>query len=153
MTAGRIPGWSYAEVLPYFKRAEDNQRFADLYHGYGGPLGVSAPVNPLPVSEAFLRAAQELGIPYNPDFNGRHQAGIGHYQVTVRDARRSSAADRLSQADPPSPQSDGHGPARSFGAILVEGGRATGVELADSTPCGRSGRCCSPPAPSARRGC
>jgi choline dehydrogenase-like flavoprotein len=100
-----IPGWRYAEVLPYFKRAEDNQRFADLYHGYGGPLGVSASVNPLPVSEAFLRAAQEMGIPYNPDFNGRHQAGIGHYQVTVREAllRR----DRLSEADPPSPQSDG----------------------------------------------
>ena len=50
-------GWSYREVLPYFKRAEDNQRFADDYHGYGGPLGVSVPVNPLPISEAFLRAA------------------------------------------------------------------------------------------------
>ena len=79
-------------MLPYFKRAEDNQRFADDYHGYGGPLGVSVPVNPLPISEAFLRAAQEYGIPYNPDFNGARQEGVGHYQVTERDARRSSAA-------------------------------------------------------------
>jgi choline dehydrogenase-like flavoprotein len=85
-------GWSYSEVLPYFKRAEDNQRFADVYHGNGGPLGVSVPVNPLPISEAFLRAAQEYGIPYNPDFNGARQEGIGHYQVTVRNARRSSTA-------------------------------------------------------------
>ena len=45
-------GWSYAEILPYFKRAEDNQRFSDEYHGTGGPLGVSVPVNPLPISEA-----------------------------------------------------------------------------------------------------
>src|SRR5262249_12541088 len=85
-------GWSYHEVLPYFRRAEDNDRFADEYHGYGGPLGVSVPVNPLPISEAFLRAAQEYGIPYNPDFNGVRQPGVGHYQVTVRDARRCSTA-------------------------------------------------------------
>ena len=85
-------GWGYADVLPYFKRAEDNQRFVDAYHDYGGPIGVSAPINPLPINEAFLRAAQEYGIPYNPDFNGAKQDGIGHYQVTVRGVRRSSAA-------------------------------------------------------------
>jgi choline dehydrogenase-like flavoprotein len=128
-----IPGWRYAEVLPYFKRAEDNQRFADLYHGYGGPLGVSAPVNPLPVSEAFLRAAQELGIPYNPDFNGKHQAGIGHYQVTVRDARRSSAATAYLRPIRHRPNLTVRTGA-IVRRILVEGGRATGVELADSTP-------------------
>ena len=85
-------GWSYRDVLPYFRRAEHNERFADDYHGSGGPLGVSIPINPLPISEAFLRAAQQFGIPYNPDFNGARQEGIGHYQVTVRDARRSSTA-------------------------------------------------------------
>ncbi len=90
-TAG-CTGWSYAEILPYFKRAEENQRFADAYHGYGGPLGVSAPVNPLPIGEAFIRAGQEFGLPYNPDFNGAQQEGVGHYQVTVRNARRSSGA-------------------------------------------------------------
>jgi Choline dehydrogenase and related flavoproteins len=61
-----IPGWSYAEVLPYFKRAEDNQRFADLYHGYGGPLGVSAPVNPLPVSEASCARRRSSAFPIIP---------------------------------------------------------------------------------------
>jgi choline dehydrogenase-like flavoprotein len=122
-------GWSYRDVLPYFRRAEDNQRFADIYHGSGGPIGVSVPVNPLPISEAFLRAAQEYGIPYNPDFNGRRQEGIGHYQVTVKDARRSSAATGYLK------------PARNrtnltvrTGAsalrVLVEKGRAVGVEIA-----------------------
>ena len=85
-------GWSYRDVLPYFRRAEHNQRFDDEFHGGDGPLGVSVPVNPLPISEAFLRAAQQFGMAYNPDFNGARQAGVGHYQVTVRDARRSSAS-------------------------------------------------------------
>ena len=85
-------GWSYREVLPYFIRSEDNQRLVNAYHGYGGPLGVSYPVNPLPISFAFLRAAQEVGIPFNDDFNGALQDGIGHYQLSTRDARRSSAS-------------------------------------------------------------
>jgi choline dehydrogenase-like flavoprotein len=58
-------GWDYRSVLPYFKRAEDNQRFADDYHSYGGPLGVSMPVSALPICDAYIRAGQELGIPYN----------------------------------------------------------------------------------------
>lgn len=85
-------GWSYREVLPYFKRSEDNQRLVDAYHSYGGPLGVSYPVNPPPISNAFLRAAQEAGVPFNHDFNGAVQDGIGHYQLSTRDARRSSTA-------------------------------------------------------------
>lgn len=121
-------GWSYADVLPYFKRAEDNQRFVNAYHGVGGPLGVSVPINPLPISEAFIRAGQQMGLPYNPDFNGERQAGVGHYQVTVRDARRSSAASAYLR------------PARGranltvrtgalVSRIVVENGRAVGVEL------------------------
>ncbi|PZO79325.1 MAG: alanine-phosphoribitol ligase [Mesorhizobium amorphae] len=85
-------GWSYRDVLPYFKRAEDNQRFADDYHAYGGPLGVSMPVSALPICDAYIRAGQELGIPYNHDFNGAKQGGVGFYQLTQRDRRRSSAA-------------------------------------------------------------
>jgi choline dehydrogenase-like flavoprotein len=85
-------GWRYADVLPYFKRAEDNQRLVDDYHGYGGPLGVSAPVNPLPICDAYLRAAQEAGLPFNPDFNGTRQDGCGYYQLTIRGSRRCSAA-------------------------------------------------------------
>ena len=85
-------GWSYADVLPYFRRAEDNERLVDRYHGSGGPLGVSDPVSPHYLTRAFVRAAQEAGLPYNPDFNGARQEGCGLYQVTQRGARRCSAA-------------------------------------------------------------
>jgi choline dehydrogenase-like flavoprotein len=85
-------GWSYADVLPYFKRAENNQRFANDFHGYGGPLGVSNPISPLPICEAYFQAGQELGIPFNPDFNGAQQEGLGYYQLTQFEARRSSTS-------------------------------------------------------------
>ena len=85
-------GWSYREVLPYFKRAEGNQRFHDDYHGTDGELGVSMPRGALPICDAFIKAAQQWGMPYNPDFNGRQQAGIGFYQLTQKDARRSSTS-------------------------------------------------------------
>ncbi|MBO9475292.1 GMC family oxidoreductase N-terminal domain-containing protein [Shimia sp. R10_1] len=85
-------GWSYREVLPYFKRAEGNERFEDDYHGGDGPLGVSMPRGALPICSAFIRAAQQWGLPYNPDFNGKQQAGCGFYQLTQKDARRSSTA-------------------------------------------------------------
>ncbi|MDE2385813.1 MAG: GMC family oxidoreductase N-terminal domain-containing protein [Alphaproteobacteria bacterium] len=85
-------GWDYLSVLPYFKRAEDNQHLADDYHSYGGPLGVSRPAATLPICDAYLRAGQEAGIPYNPDFNGRVQAGVGYYQLTQKNRRRSSAS-------------------------------------------------------------
>ncbi|MBA8877629.1 GMC family oxidoreductase [Phyllobacterium myrsinacearum] len=122
-------GWSYRDVLPYFKRAEDNQRFADDYHSYGGPLGVSMPVATLPICDAYIRAGQELGIPYNHDFNGKQQAGVGFYQLTQRDRRRSSASMAYLA------------PIRSrknltvrMGAqvtkIVVENSRAVGVEIA-----------------------
>jgi choline dehydrogenase len=81
-------GWSYRDVLPYFRRAEDNERFSDQYHGGGGPLGVSDPISAHPLSRAFVRA----GLPYNPDFNGARQEGCGLYQVTQRAAKRCSAA-------------------------------------------------------------
>ncbi len=83
-------GWSYAEVLPYFLKAEDNSRYADAYHGQGGPLCVSDVV-PHKLTQAFVRAGQQAGMPFNPDFNGAEQAGLGFYQVTNRGGRRSSA--------------------------------------------------------------
>lgn len=85
-------GWSYADVLPYFRRSEDNQSFLNAYHGAGGPLGVSQPTALLPVTYAFVRAAQSWGMPFNADFNGAEQAGCGFYQLTQRDACRSSTA-------------------------------------------------------------
>jgi choline dehydrogenase-like flavoprotein len=130
-TEAGCEGWSYRDVLPYFKRSEDNQRLVNDYHGYGGPLGVSYPVNPPPISFAFLRAAQEAGIPFNDDFNGAVQDGIGHYQLTTRNAERSSTA------------SGYLGPVRSRPnltvrlntptlRILVENLRAVGVEVGNS---------------------
>lgn len=133
-------GWSYREVLPYFKRAEDNERFVDAYHGYGGPLGVSVPVNPLPISEAFLRAAQEYGIPYNPDFNGARQEGIGHYQVTVRGARRSSAATAYLKPIRYRPNLTIKTKTLAT-RIVVEGARAVGVEIVENGAAPTTVRC------------
>jgi len=89
---GGATGWSYRDVLPYFKRSENNQRFANEFHSYGGPIGVSNPISPLPICEAFFQAGQELGIPFNPDFNGQSQEGLGYYQLTQLNARRSSTS-------------------------------------------------------------
>ncbi|VAW16161.1 Oxidoreductase, GMC family [hydrothermal vent metagenome] len=124
-------GWSYREVLPYFKRAEDNERFANDYHGYGGPLGVSNPVSPLPICEGFLRAAQEFGLPYNPDFNGRLQGGVGYYQLSQRYARRSSASGAYIK---PYEKKRPNLTVRTsvlVTRIVVENGRAIGVEIVE----------------------
>lgn len=122
-------GWSYREVLPYFTRAEGNDRFADAYHGVDGPLGVSMPRGALPVCDAFIRAAQQYGIPYNPDFNGRVQGGVGYYQLTQRDVRRSSAATAYLRPAEPRPNLTVLTGAQAT-RILVEKRRAVGVEVA-----------------------
>jgi choline dehydrogenase len=85
-------GWGYADVLPYFKRAEDNQRGANEYHGVGGPLSVSDPTDRHPLCDAFFAAAESCGYPRNPDINGATQAGFGYNQVTQRRGRRCSTA-------------------------------------------------------------
>ncbi len=85
-------GWGFADVLPYFKRAEDQERGADDLHGEGGPLAVSDHRAQHPLSDAFVDAAIEAGIPANPDFNGPNQEGVGYYQLTARNARRCSTA-------------------------------------------------------------
>ena len=85
-------GWGYEDVLPYFKKAENQQRGADEYHGAGGPLPVSDWRHHDPLSEAFVKAAGEAGIPFNPDFNGAKQEGAGFFQTTTRRGRRASSA-------------------------------------------------------------
>ncbi len=85
-------GWGFDDLLPYFIRAEDQQRGADAYHGIGGPLSVSDPTEPHPLCDAFIAAAMEAGHPANRDFNGESQAGAGYYQATARNGRRVSAA-------------------------------------------------------------
>jgi choline dehydrogenase-like flavoprotein len=120
-------GWSYRDVLPYFKRSENNQRYANEFHGYGGPLGVSCPISPLPICEAFFQAGQELGIPFNPDFNGAVQDGLGYYQLTQLNARRSSASIGFLDPVRSRPNLTVKLQARAL-RVTVEGGRAVGVE-------------------------
>ncbi|HWP01629.1 MAG TPA: choline dehydrogenase [Methylococcus sp.] len=86
-------GWSYEEVLPYFIKAESNQTFSDRYHGKAGPLAVTSHFPSNPLVEHYLAAAQEVGIPFNPDFNGKVQEGCGPMQATIRNGARCSAAD------------------------------------------------------------
>jgi choline dehydrogenase len=85
-------GWGYDDVLPYFKKAEDQQRGGNEFHGVGGPLPVSDWRHADPLSEAFVVAAAETGIPTNPDFNGATQEGAGFFQTTTRRGRRASTA-------------------------------------------------------------
>ena len=125
-------GWSYEDVLPYFKKSEDNDTYNGRLHGKGGPLGVSMPAAPLPICDAFIEAAGQVGIPKTTDVNGEKQDGAGYYQLTQKHARRSSAAMAFL------------GQARGRGnltiqmkaqvkRIVVEHGRASGVEMADGS--------------------
>lgn len=131
---GGCEGWSYRDILPYFKRAEGNERFHDDYHGTDGPLGVSSSRGRLPISDAFVRAAQEYGIPYNPDFNGKQQAGTGFYQLNQRNAERSSASMAYLHpaAKRPNLTVRSHQQVRR---VVLENGRAIGIEVeTDGTP-------------------
>lgn len=85
-------GWSYREVLPYFLRSEDNQQFGLPWHGQGGPLKVGALRSENPFQQVFLNAVAETGLPFNQDFNGATQEGLGIYQVTQVNGERCSAA-------------------------------------------------------------
>jgi len=87
------PGWSYEDVLPFFKRSENNQCFgADNYRGAGGPLQVSYLRSPGPLNEVFLKASEQCGLPRTPDYNGAQQWGVGPSQVMQSGGERCSAA-------------------------------------------------------------
>jgi choline dehydrogenase len=86
------PGWSYQDMLPYFKKSEHQQSGADAYHGVDGELSVTDIMSPALVSQRFVDACVSMGSDYNPDFNGTQQTGVGLYQLTVKDGKRHSAA-------------------------------------------------------------
>lgn len=86
------PGWGYRDVLPYFKKSEDQENGPSEYHGTGGPLHVSNLRSANPLSEAFVEAGEQSGFRRNPDFNGAEQEGFGVYQVTQWQGKRCSAA-------------------------------------------------------------
>jgi choline dehydrogenase-like flavoprotein len=89
---GGCEGWGYEDLLPYFKRSEDNERGGSDYHGVGGPLRVSEGRSRNTIAEAFLEACDQAGQRRNEDFNGAEQDGFGRYQVTQGDGRRCSTA-------------------------------------------------------------
>ncbi|MEL6510725.1 MAG: choline dehydrogenase [Pseudomonadota bacterium] len=85
-------GWGWDDVLPLFKRAESNERGADDFHGDDGPLAVSNMRIQRPICDAWVAAAQAAGYPFNPDYNGAEQEGVGYFQLTTKNGRRCSAA-------------------------------------------------------------
>ena len=120
-------GWGFEDVLVYFRRAEDNDTFDNDLHGRGGPIGVSQPCAPLPISDAFFAAAAEMGIPHLADLAGRDTFGVGRYQLTQRDGRRSSAVAGYLRAARGRPNLSIKMVAM-VSRILIENGRAVGVE-------------------------
>ncbi|MEO1090930.1 MAG: GMC family oxidoreductase N-terminal domain-containing protein [Pseudomonadota bacterium] len=122
--------WSWDSVLPHFRRMENNNRLNDAHHGTEGPLLVSDPGHVSEFSRWFVQAVQALGEPYNHDFNGPTQRGVGLYQFMNRDGRRSSSAYAYV-----APQE--HNPNlvvrlhAEVDRVLVENGRATGVVYRD----------------------
>lgn len=125
-------GWAYNDILPYFKKSEDNSRLGEPFHGKGGPLWVSDQIAPHEISRAFVAANREFGLPENDDFNGETMYGTGFYQVNCRDGlRRSTSVSFLR-------------PIRHrknltvlteqrVTRILTHHGKATGIEVADGT--------------------
>ncbi|WP_009630581.1 GMC family oxidoreductase [Synechocystis sp. PCC 7509] len=86
------PGWSYQNVLPYFKKSEHSSRGASKFHGTDGELSVTDSIAPTAISQRYIDAAMALGYNYNPDFNGVQQLGVGRYQYTIKDGKRHSTA-------------------------------------------------------------
>ncbi|MFI6467299.1 GMC family oxidoreductase [Streptomyces sp. NPDC050528] len=120
-------GWSYDEVLPYFKRSEDFEDGPSEFHGSGGPLPVTRNHSPNPVSLAFVEACEQYGIPYNDDCNGEEILGVNLLHLNIRDGRRVSAWTAFVQPVLDSPLLTVLTGA-SVTRVLVEGGRARGVE-------------------------
>ena len=120
-------GWSFDDVLPYFRKAEDNERGADEFHGAGGPLAVSDLRDRHPLVEAYVEAAAQCGYPHNDDFNGAAQDGAGYYQTSMRNGVRASTAHGYLK------EARGRAnlkvvPKALATRILFDGRRATGVE-------------------------
>ncbi|CDX43307.1 Choline dehydrogenase, mitochondrial [Mesorhizobium plurifarium] len=122
------PGWAYDDLLPSFKAMEDNAAGADQWRGVGGPLRVtdcSRAVHPL--TKRYLAAAEQAGLPFNPDFNGASQEGVGVYQITTRNGRRMSAARAFLR--PAMKRANVRVETNALATkILFEGKRAVGVE-------------------------
>jgi choline dehydrogenase len=121
-------GWSYDDVLPYFRRAENQERGANEHHGAGGPLDVTDLRARHELHDAFMAAAEEAGYPRNDDFNGPEQDGVGPLQLTVRNKRRCSAA--VAYLRPALKRPNLRVELRALAhRVLFEGRRAVGLEF------------------------
>lgn len=130
--ANGATGWSWGDVLPYFLKAEDNERGADDFHGAGGPLTVSDGRSCHPLAAAFVEAGVQAGYERNDDFNGKSQFGVGTYQLTQRNGMRCSAAVAYLHPALDRPNLTLF-PFTLAHKVLISGGRATGVEAAGIT--------------------
>lgn len=130
-----VRGWSYEDVLPAFRDLESNMRLSGAFHGGEGELSVSEKAYGHPLSWAFIRAAQEVGIPYNEDFNGAKQEGVGFYQCTTKNGRRWSAAQAFLR------KAEGRSnlkilTERRVAKVDFDGKRASGITLEDGSQYG-----------------
>jgi choline dehydrogenase len=121
-------GWGFADVLPYFKKSEDQEHGSSEFHGVGGPIHVADPRCVNPLTRAFLVAASEIGIPSNSDFNGATQEGAGLYQLTQKNAARCSAVDGYLKPALGRPNLTVLTGAR-VARVIIEDGRAAGVSF------------------------
>ena len=123
-------GWGWDDVLPLFKRAENNERGADEYHGNEGPLSVSNMRIQRPITDAWVAAAQAAGYKFNPDYNGAEQEGVGFFQLTAKNGRRCSSA--VAYLNPAKKRDNltiiTHAQVEK---IVIDGKRATGVTYTD----------------------
>jgi choline dehydrogenase-like flavoprotein len=122
------PGWGWRDVLPYFKKSEDNVRGASEWHGAGGPLRVSEQRSPRPLDRRLIAASEAAGIRRVDDINGPEQDGVSLFQVTQRDGRRFSCADAFLRPVAGRPNLEVRTRATVLGVVL-EGDRATGVRV------------------------
>lgn len=123
-------GWGWDDVLPLFKRSESNERGADDFHGDEGPLKVSNMRIQRPICDAWVAAAQAAGYPFNPDYNGVEQEGVGYFQLTTHKGRRCSAA--VAYLNPARSRENLQIITRALvQEVILEGGRAVGVAYLD----------------------
>src|SRR6201994_763951 len=120
-------GWDWESVLPFFRKAENQARGEDEFHGVGGPLHVSDQPAKFELAEAALTACEQAGIPRNPDFNGAQQEGCGYYQTTTNRRRRWSAAKAYLEPARGRPNLVVRTGTHAT-KVLIENDRATGVE-------------------------
>lgn len=126
------PGWGWDDVLPLFKRAENNERGADDFHGDAGPLSVSNMRIQRPICDAWVAAAQAAGYPFNPDYNGAQQEGVGYFQLTTRNGRRCSAA--VAYLNPVKKRPNLHIETNALASrIVFDGKKAVGVAYLDAS--------------------